>query len=519
MSYQIFNLEENKSEQLFADEDSKIEPKLDLYNININNNLDNTQSQEECSKINLLNGFDSDSFSLFSFNSVISMEKTLEQKVENTQKNLLYAFQNTFEKQPILNEDNQKNEEIFFIENKKQIFKIVRLTPEQIQNNEPIVYENFLEAINNNKNNNNKINNYLNTEFGNLLKKKNISNKNNGLNELTPNDYIKLVLKNSGNVYNKDIGRNVYRIFLFFDRVNKKLNEKEKENKHEIKKEKEELIPFNNINTNSIGISPEKNDLDNKNIIYINVNKNKRKRIDSTNFEQSEEKPTAENSNKENEQNFEIVINNRKDNLSKRFNSITIESFIVEINNNLVEKENKLSKNNGDFQSKIKGMNNEDFLEISFNDIFKKYVGIDLISRFSKENKGVIDLINMTPSEYIAEKDEETFFDKDIDEKIKKIKTSKCKMILYDMVKNKNLRGLIILAEFVEKNNDDNYIRIKNLEEFEKKVKSFEGYENINLELTSDENNKINERKEILKEFAKEVKRRNENKKKKEQTA
>ena len=250
MSYQIFNLEENKSEQLFADEDSKIEPKLDLYNININNNLDNTQSQEECSKINLLNGFDSDSFSLFSFNSVISMEKTLEQKVENTQKNLLYAFQNTFEKQPILNEDNQKNEEIFFIENKKQIFKIVRLTPEQIQNNEPIVYENFLEAINNNKNNNNKINNYLNTEFGNLLKKKNISNKNNDLNELTPNDYIKLVLKNSGNVYNKDIGRNVYRIFLFFDRVNKKLNEKEKENKHEIKKEKEELIPFNNINTN-----------------------------------------------------------------------------------------------------------------------------------------------------------------------------------------------------------------------------------------------------------------------------
>ena len=259
--------------------------------------------------------------------------------------------------------------------------------------------------------------------------------------------------------------------------------------------------------------------MDKKNIIYINVNKNKRKRIDSTNFEQSEEKPTAENSNKENEQNFEIVINNRKDNLSKRFNSITIESFIDKINNNLVEKENKLSKNNGDFQSKIKGMNNEDFLEISFNDIFKKYVGIDLISRFSKENKGVIDLINMTPSEYIAEKDEETFFDKDIDEKIKKIKTSKCKMILYDMVKNKNLRGLIILAEFVEKNNDDNYIRIKNLEEFEKKVKSFEGYENINLELTSDENNKINERKEILKEFAKEVKRRNENKKKKEQTA
>ena len=66
------------------------------------------------------------------------------------------------------------------------------------------------------------------------------------------------------------------------------------------------------------------------------------------------------------------------------------------------------------------------------------------------------------------EKDKETFFAKDIDEKIKKTKTDKCKMILYDMFKKKNFVNLIILAEYVEKNNDDNYIRIKNLEEFEK---------------------------------------------------
>ena len=132
----------------------------------------------------------------------------------------------------------------------------------------------------------------------------------------------------------------------------------------------------------------------------------------------------------------------------------------------------------------------------------------------------------MTPSKYIAEKyekDKETFFAKDIGEKIKKTKTDKCKMILYDMFKKKNFINLIILAEYVEKNYKNRYIRIKNLEEFEKKVKSLEGYENINLELTSKENDRIKERIKILKEFAddpfsyldalKERKPRNENKK------
>lgn len=71
------------------------------------------------------------------------------------------------------------------------------------------------------------------------------------------------------------------------------------------------------------------------------------------------------------------------------------------------------------------------------------------------------------------------------------------------MFKNKKLKNLILLAEFVDKNNEDWYIRIKNLEEFEKKVKTFEGYDNFNLKLTEDENAKIKKRIEILKDFEK----------------
>lgn len=108
----------------------------------------------------------------------------------------------------------------------------------------------------------------------------------------------------------------------------------------------------------------------------------------------------------------------------------------------------------------------------------------------------------MKQSEYISTKNFDKIFEDDEKETIKTTKTDKCKRILYDMFKNKKLKNLILLAEFVDKNNEDWYIRIKNLEEFEKKVKTFEGYYNFNLELTKDENAKIKERIEILKGFA-----------------
>ena len=282
-----------------------------------------------------------------------------------------------------------------------------------------------------------------------------------------------------------------------------------------------ESTNFNNIRQNLTGTSPEENNFDTNNINNISLNNNRQ--TNSNNILPLEEQQTQYYTNIKNNLNLEIDINNRFDNLFERFKSIILDFFINEFND-LVKEENKLSKNNGKFLVNIKGKpDNKNFLKSSFAEIFEKYCIIELDSRCGNENEMVIDLIKKTPFKYIKEKDKETFFAKDIGEKIKKTKTDKCKMILYDMFKKKNFINLIILAEYVEKNYKNRYIRIKNLEEFEKKVKSFEGYENINLELTSKENAKIKERIKILKEFAddpfsyldalKERKPRNENKK------
>lgn len=329
---EIFFFKESNSDLLFADEDSKIDPNFNSFIINVNNNLENTQLQEnenQCSQINQLKGYDIDSFSLNSL-SVFFKNKPSETKMKELLKNISYDIQNIFAQETISNEDNLSDAQIFFINNripknknnnnntqKKILFKIAlipNLTPKQIDNYEPIVHEHFLKACNNNKKMTcYSIACYLNTKF-----RYSTRTNNTGLGELTPENYIQLVLKNAGRVYNQNIGLNVYRIILSCVREKDKLNEKEK------KKENKEPSNFNNIKTNTIGILPEKNDLDKKNFININVNKNKRKKIDSTKFEVQEEKSTAENSNKENNLNQKKNVINRKDNLFERFKSIVV---------------------------------------------------------------------------------------------------------------------------------------------------------------------------------------------------
>lgn len=293
---EVIYLDKSDIDSFYVDEDSKIALNLDPSYINVNNNLGNTQLQEY-SQINQFKGLDTDSFSPSSLDSVFLMGNPLEPKMIKLSKNILYDIQNKFVQETISNEDNQQDDQIYFINNRIPDNKnnnntqknIPNLTPIQIENNEPIVYDYFLKACNNNK----KMTYYsiarhLNTKFREHLKNYSIPNKDNNLNELTPENYIQLVLINSGKVYNQNIGLNVYRIFLSC------VGENEKLNKEENKKENKEPSNFNNIKTNTIGILPEKNDLDKKNFININVNKNKRKRTDSTKFEVQEEKPTAE---------------------------------------------------------------------------------------------------------------------------------------------------------------------------------------------------------------------------------
>ena len=382
------------------------------------------------------------------------------------------------------NGDRQKKEKIFLI--------LHKFSPEQIKKYEPIIFDCFLDAVGKND-----LESFLEV-IDNVISNEN-KNKLRELFGLTLKDYIISVLKYSNNGNYKHIIENIYRIFKSCQKINKKENTKGNM----------ESIPFNNIKPNISGTSPEENDFNTNSINNISLNNNRQ--TNSNNFLSIGDLKTEDNTKKENNLNLEVVINNRNDNLFERFKSIIYDSFIDDFNS-LVKKENKLSKNNGNFLGKIKGkQDNIDFLLNSFADIFKKYHGVELESICSEENKDAIDLIKKTPSKYIAEKAEKdkdnnkdnnkTFFDNDKNEKEKKTKTDKCKLILYDMFKKKNLINIIILAEFVEKNNKDSYIRIKNLEEFEKKVKSFEGYENINLELTSKEEKKINERIEILKGF------------------
>ena len=359
--------------------------------------------------------------------------------------------------------------------NKK--INILKLNVEKNENYNDKVFDTFINAIKQNE----KINLFINKIIKNIFDVNESSSKN--------IDYTQII-------------KNISQIIKFYTIKRVKLKEKEQKEKN--------IESFNDIKLfNNI---PQKSDF---NMNYkLAQNKSNKSNIKFNNLE---EKKTSENSNKENNLNLEIIIINRKDNLFERYKSMIIDSFIDNFNN-LIDEKNKIPKKIDNFLNTIKGKSdNLKFFNTSFENnfiffgkkssIIQKII-IKAINNIRKvDNKEVITLIEKTPSQYIKElinkeKKGAEFFGKDILEKIKKTQCDKCKIILDDLFEKKNLVGLITLAEFVEKNNKDDYIRIKDPKKFEERVKKIKNYENISLLLTKNESKKIYERLEILHSFA-----------------
>jgi len=394
----------------------------------------------------------------------------LEKKI-NPKNNVNDAFDNKEQNNIIIKKElNSKN--INLNKNKK----IIKLNVEKVDNYNDQVFDSFINAIKLNE----KTNLFINTIVRNIY-------------DGNVND--------SKNVDYNQVIKNTSQIIKFYTTKKTKLKDK--------KEDKKIIDIFNNIKLfNNI---PQKSDFN----MNYELSQNKSNKP-STQFNNLEEKKTSDNSNKENNLDLEINIINRQDNLFERYKSMLIDIFIDEFNR-LVEEENKFPKKVDNFLNIIKGKSdNIKFFNTSFENNFilfgkKSSIIQKIILKAIKnirqvDNKEVIELIEKTPSQYIKdlindEKKGTEFFGKDILEKIKKTQCDKCKIILNDFIEKKNLVGLITLAEFVEKNNDD-YIRIKDLQKFEERVKKIKNYENVSLLLTKNEIKKIHERFKILYSFA-----------------
>ena len=215
---------------------------------------------------------------------------------------------------------------------------------------------------------------------------------------------------------------------------------------------------------------------------------------------------------------IEYAPDNRPDNLFEIVKSFTNESFIIDFNKQ-VSKNNRLPTKIPNYLINIKGKSkNNSFWNLSFRDNFLYFINdgeekeriesiIRKLYKQKDKNKKAIELLEKSPLEYIKEKfsceeEKKAFLDEDKEMKIKEIKNKKCKTI-YQALKESQISDIKNLEKLIIKNNQkDEYLRIKDPDEFIKEVNKIEGYEDLNLELTKEENAKINERLEILEELA-----------------
>ena len=137
-----------------------------------------------------------------------------------------------------------------------------------------------------------------------------------------------------------------------------------------------------------------------------------------------------------------------------------------------------------------------DFLDLKFLSIILENNEID----FSKESKEIAELLDMEINKYLLkimadENKKREFIKLEIDERTQNILSNKCKEIIYEIIKKENLDGLLLLlAKNVIKINDHKYITFPNSTDlFAKLIKNLKGYEDLNLGLSENEMNEINE--------------------------
>jgi hypothetical protein len=278
-----------------------------------------------------------------------------------------------------------------------------------------------------------------------------------------------------------------------------------KENKNDKKNSKTfQLLEFSHI--------PHDNSSFNSEDYKINVECNRNNRFNLDNrFNLADNKETKNETNIT----IETNIENRIDNLFDRFKSM-IQKYFIDMLNTKVKKENKLPEEINNYLVKIRGKeDNIKFLENNFIDNYTFFgkgsaqyqsilETIERIYQNQAQNEEAIELLEKPTQNFISEimsnkEMRQKFFEEDREMKIKEVKNDKCKIIAQKIKDQEILKGYIKINK---SKNEKNYIVIKDVEKFIKRINKIKGYENYGLDFTNNENEKIDERTLILENIA-----------------
>ena len=228
---------------------------------------------------------------------------------------------------------------------------------------------------------------------------------------------------------------------------------------------------------------------------------------------------TKENS--DSSQNLEdIDIMERKDNLFYVFKTWVLSSFIKDFNKinknyqikkieeNKENKGKKINEVNIDTTKNLKIKDEIEFLTKSFKDFVNKgctkiYLVDPKNIKGKEESDDAENLMKFTKIEYMQKKlDIEKFLKEDEVNKTSRYQNDKCRNILKELYKNKDLKGLIILNKFLKLDNNG-HIRIKKKDEFKKAIEDLYGKNKFVIDLTEEEKLDIEYRKKIFKKIYK----------------
>ena len=238
----------------------------------------------------------------------------------------------------------------------------------------------------------------------------------------------------------------------------------------------------------------------------INVECNRKNRFNLDDIKETKNETTKT---------IETNIENRIDNLFDRFKSM-IQKYFIDMLNTKVKKENKLPEEINNYLVKIRGKeDNIKFLENNFIDNFTFFgkgsaqyqsilETIERIYQNQAQNEEAIELLEKPTQNFISEimsnkEMRQKFFEEDREMKIKEVKNDKCKIIAQKIKDQEILKGYIKINK---SKNEKNYIVIKDVEKFIKRINKIKGYENYGLDFTNNENEKIDERTLILENIA-----------------
>lgn len=210
----------------------------------------------------------------------------------------------------------------------------------------------------------------------------------------------------------------------------------------------------------------------------------------------------------------EIKRINKKGNLKEIIKHWIQESFLEdfeEISGCKLEKEGQSQSKKEDNNTKE---SKSDFFNTNFESFFKDYHRknkekvrgnkkqiFDYLNKIKQEKNPEDYLIKMKMLDYLSKiKDEkfEKILEKDKEDQEYKYKTEKCRKALYKIYQSKNLEKLLILCDqfYIDKNIS---IKIRDPEDFEKKIRRLEEYKDFKLDLSKSEIESIQDRKRKFK--------------------